>query len=160
MLRRLIIEDIELVVNAPPDLWPVRADRGQLEQVIVNFVVNARDAMPDGGVLHIRAWNEVVHTPLQSSQGVVPPGQYVAISVSDTGVGMDDATQSRAFEPFFTTKAVGRGTGLGLATVHGIIAQSNGFVTLQSRVGIGTTLTVYLPRELQPQGARMSGEVV
>jgi signal transduction histidine kinase len=161
MLRRLLIENIELVVDAPHGLWPVRADRGQLEQVIMNFAVNARDAMPDGGVLLIRAWNEVVVTPIRATHGPVPIGEYVAISVSDTGLGMDDVTQARAFEPFFTTKPVGRGTGLGLATVHGIVAQSNGHLTLVSRPGFGTTFTVYLPRELKrtAQPERVSREV-
>ncbi|HMC54034.1 MAG TPA: ATP-binding protein, partial [Gemmatimonadaceae bacterium] len=158
MLRRLLIENIELTVHATDDLWTVRADRGQLEQVIVNFVVNARDAMPDGGALLIRAWNEVVATTIHTRHGAVPPGAYVAISVSDTGAGMDDATQVRAFEPFFTTKGVGRGTGLGLATVHGIIAQSNGYVTLDSRLGMGTTFTVFLPREQNLRTARMAGD--
>jgi signal transduction histidine kinase/ActR/RegA family two-component response regulator len=147
MLRRLLIEDIELVVDAQPHLWPVRADRGQLEQVVVNLAVNARDAMPDGGVLLIRAWNHTILAPMESKHGVVPAGEFVAIAVSDTGTGMDDDTQSRAFEPFFTTKDVGKGTGLGLATVHGIVAQSGGHVTLESHIGAGTIFTTYLPRE-------------
>jgi len=161
MLRRLLIENIELAMDAPYGLWPVCADRGQLEQVIMNLALNARDAMPDGGVLVIRAWNEVVVAPVHARHGPVPIGEYVAISVSDTGTGMDEATQARVFEPFFTTKPVGRGTGLGLATVHGIVAQSNGHVTLVSRAGMGTTFTVYLPRELKrvADGARASSEV-
>ncbi|HJQ20655.1 MAG TPA: response regulator, partial [Gemmatimonadaceae bacterium] len=160
MLRRLLIENIELVVEMPAELWCVRADRGQLEQVVVNLAVNARDAMPDGGILLIRAWNEVVRTPLETRHGVIPPGEYVAIAVNDTGTGMDDATQAQAFEPFFTTKSVGKGTGLGLATVHGIVAQSGGHVTLQSSLGTGTIFTVYLPRERDENAAsRDSGPV-
>jgi CheY-like chemotaxis protein len=146
MLRRLVAEDIELSVDAPPGLWPVKADRGQLEQVIVNLAVNARDAMPHGGSLKISAANDVVMDPIASKHGPVPPGEYVAIRVTDTGLGMDTTTQAKVFEPFFTTKAVGQGTGLGLATVHGIVAQSGGHVTVESEVDAGTTFTVYLPR--------------
>jgi signal transduction histidine kinase len=146
MLARLLTEDIELRVEAPEDLWAVKADRGQLEQVIVNLVVNARDAMPDGGLLHLSARNEQLAEPVATRHSTVPPGDYVAIRVSDSGVGMNLATQQRAFEPFFTTKPTGQGTGLGLATVHGIVAQSGGYVTLQSAPERGTTFTVYLPR--------------
>jgi len=147
MLRRLLIEDIELVHSVPEDLWAVRADRGQLEQVIVNLAVNARDAMPRGGVLRIGAENVTLDRAIETHHGPLPVGEYVAIAVSDTGVGMDEATQARVFEPFFTTKAMGKGTGLGLATVHGIVAQSGGHITLDSRVDGGTCFTVYLPRE-------------
>jgi signal transduction histidine kinase/CheY-like chemotaxis protein len=146
MLRRLMIEDITLEVSAPEDLWSVKADRGQLEQVIVNLAVNGRDAMPDGGVLRIRAENVTIAAPLDTGHGLLSPGEYVAIHVTDTGSGMDATTQNRVFEPFFTTKSVGRGTGLGLATVHGIVAQSGGVITVQSEVMRGSTFTVYLPR--------------
>ena len=146
MLKRLLVEDIQLSIETPPGLWHVKADRGQLEQVIVNLAVNARDAMPHGGALRISAVNDAVMDPFETSHGVMPAAEYVAIRVTDTGLGMDIATQARVFEPFFTTKAVGQGTGLGLATVHGIIAQSGGYVTVESEMAAGTTFTVYLPR--------------
>jgi signal transduction histidine kinase/ActR/RegA family two-component response regulator len=146
MLTRLLTEDIVLRVDAPEGLWAVKADRGQLEQVIVNLVVNARDAMPDGGLLHLSAHDVRLDTPFETRHSTVPPGDYVAIRVKDSGVGMNAATQQRAFEPFFTTKPTGQGTGLGLATVHGIVAQSGGYVTLESAPQRGTTFTVWLPR--------------
>jgi signal transduction histidine kinase/ActR/RegA family two-component response regulator len=157
MLRRLLIEDIELVVQTPPGLWSVKADRGQLEQVIVNLAVNARDAMPHGGALRITASNETVAAPIPTKHEVVLPGEYVVIRVTDTGLGMDALTLSRVFEPFFTTKAVGKGTGLGLATVHGIIAQSGGYITVESQLSAGTTFTVYLPRVFETPSRRDSG---
>jgi signal transduction histidine kinase len=146
MLRRLVAEDIDLVVDAPRDLWAVRADRSQLEQVIVNLVVNARDSMPRGGSLTITATNEQLEKSRSARGASMPPGEFVVIRVSDTGQGMDESTQRRAFEPFFTTKGVGQGTGLGLASVDGIVAQSGGYLDLASEVGRGTTVTVYLPR--------------
>jgi signal transduction histidine kinase/ActR/RegA family two-component response regulator len=160
MLQRLLIEDITLKIEVPDGLWRVRADRGQLEQVIVNLAVNARDAMPNGGLLHINATNEVVATAIEARNGVVPPGEYVKICVQDSGVGMDTATMVRAFEPFFTTKPTGEGTGLGLSTVDGIVAQSGGYVTIDSALQKGTTIAVFLPRVLdavdsESKGARM-----
>ena len=146
MLQRLMIEDITLQLSAPEGLWPVKADQGQLEQVIVNLAVNARDSMPGGGLLSISAENVALTEPLDTRHGIVSPGEYVAIHVTDTGSGMDITTQSRVFEPFFTTKSVGQGTGLGLATVHGIVAQSGGVITVQSEPMRGSTFTVYLPR--------------
>jgi signal transduction histidine kinase len=149
MLRRLMIEDIRLDVRVGDGVWSVKADRGQLEQVIVNLAVNARDAMPSGGTLRISASNTTVARPTDTQVGTMPPGDYVTIAVADTGVGMDETTRSRAFEPFFTTKPVGQGTGLGLATVHGIVAQSGGFIVLASTPGEGTRVTVYLPRAME-----------
>jgi signal transduction histidine kinase len=146
MLRRLVAEDIDLVVDASPELWAVRADRSQLEQVIVNLVVNARDSMPRGGALTIAAANEHLPQTRSARGAAIPPGDFAVIRVSDTGQGMDADTQRRAFEPFFTTKGVGQGTGLGLASVDGIVAQSGGYLDLTSGVGRGTTVTVYLPR--------------
>ena len=146
MLQRLLTEDIQLRVEPSEGVWSVKADRGQLEQVIVNLVVNARDAMPDGGLVYIAAANAHLEEPFATRHSTVPPGDYVAIRVKDSGVGMNLATQQRAFEPFFTTKPVGQGTGLGLATVHGIVAQSGGYVTLESAPQQGTTFTVWLPR--------------
>ncbi|HET7565549.1 MAG TPA: response regulator [Gemmatimonadaceae bacterium] len=146
MLRRLIGEDIELTVQMPPQLWPVRADPSQLEQVVMNLAVNARDAMPDGGKLTIEADNVRVMTPRRHEHGVVEPGEYVVLRVSDTGCGMDQALRTQIFEPFFTTKPPGKGTGLGLSTVYGIIAQSGGHVVVESDVGAGATFLIYVPR--------------
>ncbi len=151
MLKRLLVEDIRLEVEVQTGLWRVKADRGQLEQVIVNLAVNARDAMAgNGGTLTIKAANVTLEHPIETRHDVVPPGEYVTMAVSDNGVGMDVSTQNRLFEPFFTTKPFGEGTGLGLATVSGIIAQSGGFVTVASVLKQGTTFTVYLPRATEP----------
>ncbi len=145
MLGRLIGEDIEIVLELDPTVGRVRADPGQLEQVLVNLAVNARDAMPAGGVLRIETMTIRVgpyDTPPHPS---VRPGAFVALEVRDTGIGMDEATQKRVFEPFFTTKDPGRGTGLGLATVYGIVQQSGGHVWAQSRPGHGSAFLLLLP---------------
>lgn len=150
LLRRLIGEHIDLRTVLDPHLGPVRADPAQIEQVIMNLAVNARDAMPEGGTLTIETANVDILEGYVQEPVVLEPGRYVMLRVIDTGVGMDEATRHRAFEPFFTTKEAGKGTGLGLATVYGIVQQSGGHVAIESEVGQGTTVSVYLPRVDEP----------
>jgi PAS domain S-box-containing protein len=145
-LIRLIDEDIHLNLSLEPSLGFVKADPGQLEQVIMNLCVNARDAMPNGGQLVIQTRNVEVDTSPVSIQPDIQPGSYIMLSVKDTGCGMDEQTRARIFEPFFTTKEPGKGTGLGLATVYGIIQQSEGAILVESTAGHGSTFNVYLPR--------------
>jgi nitrogen-specific signal transduction histidine kinase/CheY-like chemotaxis protein len=150
MLRRLIGENIELVTILEPQLGRVKADPGQMEQVIVNLVVNARDAMPNGGKLIIKTTNLELDETFARQHLGAGPGPYVLLTLNDTGHGMDPQTRSHIFEPFFTTKEPGQGTGLGLAIVHGIINQSGGYISVQSEPGQGASFNIYLPRVETP----------
>jgi two-component system, cell cycle sensor histidine kinase and response regulator CckA len=145
LLRPLIGENIELITRLTAEAGHTRADAGQLEQVLMNLVVNAKDAMPSGGQLTIQTQHIVVEEGHRRGPTFIRPGDYVLLSVSDTGMGMDKETQSRIFEPFFTTKEMGKGTGLGLSTVYGIVKQSNGYVLVHSEEGHGSTFHIYLP---------------
>jgi nitrogen-specific signal transduction histidine kinase len=146
MLERLIGKNIALKVAPAPQLWPVKADRGQMEQLIMNLAVNARDAMAEDGELFIETRNEEIDGLRTPSQDGVRPGRYVMLVVRDTGVGMDSETQAHMFEPFFTTKEPGKGTGLGLAIVYGVVKQMGGWTHVDSKPGHGTTFEIYLPR--------------
>jgi two-component system, cell cycle sensor histidine kinase and response regulator CckA len=158
MLCRLLGADVSLETELDPALWYVLADPGQLEQVLVNLVVNARDAMPNGGRVTIRTANlNLTAADGQRGNGI-RPGAYVTLSVIDTGIGMDVQTQARIFDPFFTTKEAGKGTGLGLSTVYGIVEQSGGHIALESAPGQGATFTIFLPRHTGP-GLAAAGQV-
>jgi signal transduction histidine kinase len=146
MLRRVLTENVELCIQTALDLGAVKADPVQVEQVLINLVVNARDAMPKGGKLTIATAPREVLSDLGEGESLIRAGTYATLSVSDTGVGMDSETRARIFEPFFTTKDVGKGTGLGLATVYGIIKQSNGQIEVESEPGKGASFRLSLPR--------------
>ena len=153
MLRRVIGEDITMTISIDPDLGSVKADPGQMEQVLMNLVVNARDAMPMGGRLTIEATNVTVLNESMPGAALMGPGEYVMLAVTDSGTGMPDDVKSRVFEPFFTTKDVGKGTGLGLSTCYGIVKQSKGYIWVYSEVDRGTVFKVYLPRLVEPTPA-------
>jgi signal transduction histidine kinase len=155
MVRRLIGADISLQLFCDTQLPGIKADYGQLEQVLMNLAVNSRDAMPQGGTLTIRtAYGEPVSDDAAKNPGI-RDGKFVMLCVTDTGCGMDKATQERIFEPFFTTKEIGKGTGLGLSTTYGIVQQSGGCICLESAPGVGTTFRIYFPvaEEIPPPGA-------
>ena len=148
MLKRLIGEDIELTTDLSSDIYPVKADPGQLEQVIFNLAVNARDAMPRGGRLKLATENVILGESYSLVAPHLEPGDYVQLSVSDSGTGMTPEVQENLFEPFFTTKSSGQGTGLGLAVVHGVVEQSGGYVEVVSELGVGSTFLIYFPRSV------------
>jgi CheY-like chemotaxis protein len=151
MLARLLGEDIETILSLDPELGCVSADRGQVEQVVMNLAVNARDAMPHGGKLTVKTLNVEVNASTPGGVAEAPSGPCILLSVSDSGVGMSPAVQAQIFDPFFTTKEMGKGTGLGLATVYGIVKQSSGTISVDSEPGKGSTFRVYFPRVQQKE---------
>ena len=147
MLQPLIGEKVRLALHLDRETGYLQADPGQLDQILVNLVVNARDAMPEGGTVTIETGNRLIDASEAAEHVEVNPGRYVVMSVSDTGTGMDLATRAHIFEPFFTTKDVGKGTGLGLATIYGIVRQAGGHIGLDSEPGKGSTFRLYFPRD-------------
>ena len=152
MLGRMVGEDVHIVFRAEPGLWPVKADPGQIEQVLVNLAANARDAMPEGGRLTIATANRVLTDVDPHTRPGLAPGEYAIVTVTDTGTGIPEEVRRHIFEPFFTTKEQGKGTGLGLATVYGIVKQSGGGIYVDSDGGRGTTFTIYLPKTPDDDG--------
>jgi CheY-like chemotaxis protein len=164
MLPRLIGEDIELKFVPGTDLEQIKADRVQMEQVIMNLAANARDAMPTGGTLTIETRNVTVDEPYRQRRTIVPRGKYVVLTMSDSGQGIAREHLEHVFEPFYTTKEAGKGTGLGLATVYGIVKQSEGYIWVYSEVGLGTTFKIYLPstaanHEVDHREVRVGGDI-
>lgn len=156
MLRRLVTENIEIKIEVEPELCPVKVDRAQLEQAIVNLTVNARDAMPEGGSIVISARKSTFERPQTFRHGSIVAGKYVTVAVKDTGCGMDAATQAHLFEPFFTTKEPGRGTGLGLSIVYGLVKQSGGAISVESKLNRGSVFTIFFPAQALEKRQRES----
>lgn len=154
LIQRLIGETVTMTMEPGLDIWPVKGDRNQFDQIIINLCVNARDAMPGGGDIAIRTQNVHIDTPIQRGHDLMPAGDYVRIDVADTGTGISKENMERIFDPFFTTKDAGAGTGLGLSTVYGIVHQSDGFIFVDSAPGEGATFTIYLPRFEDEMGPR------
>ncbi|WP_420404684.1 ATP-binding protein [Nisaea sp.] len=159
LLRRLIGENITLEISHGRELAPIRVDQGQLEQVVINLVVNARDACPGGGTITMRTHDFVTSSPVRQGDDVMPAGRYVRLDVADTGTGIEEDIIGRIFEPFFSTKEVGQGTGLGLSTVYGIVKQINGFISVASTVGEGTVFSIFLPAHEGEVAASGSGDM-
>jgi len=156
MLQRLIGENIRLSWEPAGNLWAVKMDPSQVDQILANLCVNGRDAISGIGQLVITTGNVVLDQAFCASHPTIPPGEYVCLAVRDSGCGIDQETQAHIFEPFFTTKGIGRGTGLGLATVEGAVRQNNGHILVSSVLGKGTTFTIYLPRNLEESAAEQS----
>jgi len=159
LLQRLMNNSAELKIEHGRDLWPIKADLGQFEQVVVNLAVNARDAMPDGGALTVRTRNVPAEDVAGFNYRELTPGDYVLVEVEDTGTGIDPETIKKIFEPFFTTKEVGKGTGLGLSMVYGIVKQTGGSIYCESEVGKGTTFRIFLPRHVPAEAETASSEI-
>ena len=156
MLRRLIGEHIALTTTLADDLEAIRSDRGQFEQVVVNLILNARDAMPQGGMIQIETTNVRIDSEIFAQGGRIATGEYVMLAVHDSGVGISDSVRARLFQPFFTTKDRGKGTGLGLATVHGIVSAAHGYISVDSEIGKGAVFRVYWPRIVSPERERQT----
>ena len=154
LIRRVIGENITVATHADRNLWQILADPVQVEQSVLNLAINSRDAMPNGGTLQIAARNAALPKGERRPDGDVKPGEYVQITVTDTGIGMDDATRARMFEPFFTTKPQGQGTGLGLSTVYGFVRQCGGYIDVLSTPGKGTSIEILLPRAPAPRDVK------